>query len=417
MKQINYTELGETLRLYQQPSDRYEELSSHLLAEDLIVIARREAGMDEFGDDSFLTPLRKLLDSVARDVDFSDQGLADFRRHIVRCLVNKLRMHEDFTRHPEIFEEDVSDPIVVIGLPRTGTTKMQRILSSLPDSDIQKTYLWQMLNPAPFPDAPSGQLDPRIAAASTNALNSEGRPQYQAAHASTSMDPEEDGLICDSTFDDWVWSSVFAPSVNYYEWVMQRPQMPVYKHLHRMYQYLQWQNGGRRNRLWVSKNVQHIAHLDELLKFFPNATLIHCHRNPIVSISSLAKLSMEVWRPVMKSVDPVFTGQAMRLWWSSAISRYMESRQRLGLDERIIDLPYQRIRHDAVNVVQEIFTQVGRPLSSEQLGYVSQWERDNEQHKNGKHEYSLEAFGLSTEQIESDFSDYMHRFETLLDPT
>lgn len=417
MHEIDYSAVCDSLRSYQQPTGRYQELNPRLQVDEFIDAARREAGLDDFGDDGFLQPLRSLLDCVARDVDFSEQGLSDFRSHIVRCLINKLRMQNDLVRHPEILEEDVSDPIVVIGLPRTGTTKMQRILSSLSDHDIQKTSLWKMINPAPFPNVATEAIDPRILAASTHALNSEGRPEYHAAHMSTAMEPEEDGLMCDSTFDDWVWSSVFAPSVNYYEWVMKRPQMPVYEHLHRMYQYLQWQNGGRRNRLWVTKNVQHIAHLEELLEFFPKATLIHCHRDPLVSIPSLAKLTMEVWRPVVRSVDPKFTGQAMRLWWGTAMAHYMESRRRLSLDERIIDVPYQRIRHDAVNVVQEIFAHVGRPLSSDQLACVRQWEQDNEQHKNGKHEYSLQAFGLSDEQIRSDFSEYRDCFHRMLDPT
>ncbi|MCC5810973.1 MAG: sulfotransferase, partial [Ectothiorhodospiraceae bacterium] len=152
--------------------DQYHVLRAELDPDRLISIARQQAGLEDFGDDRFMEPYRMLLDCVCRDVDFSRQGLHTFRQHVIRCLVNRLRIHRDFTRHPEIFDEDVSDPLVVIGMPRTGTTKMQRILSSLPDSDVQRTCLWQMLFPAPFPHTQSTSLDPRVAATQGTGITS-----------------------------------------------------------------------------------------------------------------------------------------------------------------------------------------------------------------------------------------------------
>lgn len=389
---------------------RYDELKKELDPDQLLLIAQQKTGLTDFGGDDFIEPYRKLLDCVARDVDFSAQGLADFKYHIVRCLVNKLRIRRDFLRHPEILDEDVSDPIVVIGMPRTGTTKMQRILSSLPDTDIQKTYLWQMLNPAPFPGARPGRADPRITAAREGRFTSDDRPDYEAAHIITAEEPEEDGILCDSTFDDWIWSSVFAPSTSYYDWTIQRPHMHNYRHLHAMYQYLQWQNGGRRGRRWVSKNVQHVAYLEELIEFFPNATLIHCHRTPQSSIPSLAKLAMEMWTPVVNRIDPVFAGQAVFKWWRAAMDNYLLDRDRLQLDDRIIDLPYERIRGDAIGIVRDIYAHMGQRLSAEQMQCVMRWENNNEQHKHGRHIYSLEQFGLSKELIDAGFAEYIRRF-------
>jgi hypothetical protein len=409
-RNIDYTALCRRLRRLQPPSGRYESLKKQLDPDALLRAARQQAGLDDFGGEAFIEPHRRLLDCAARDVDFSDEGLQHFRYHVVRCLVNRLRIREDFRRHPEILDEDVSDPIVVIGLPRSGTTKMQRILSSLPDTDIQKPYLWQMMNPAPFPDAPPGRPDPRIAVAGRGGLSTDGRPEFEAAHLIAAEEPEEDGLMCDSTFDDWVWSSIFAPSLDYYEWVIQRPHLDNYRHLRTMYQYLQWQNGGRRNRRWVTKNVQHIAYLGELLQCFPNATLIHCHRTPRDSIPSLAKLTLEIWSAVVKEVNPVFAGQAMFGWWQAATERYLAARDALHLDDRIIDIPYERIRRDAVRVAQEIYAGAGRPLTPAQLHCVMRWERDNEQYKHGRNMYSLEQFGLSEAQIDRGFADYIRRF-------
>jgi hypothetical protein len=39
--------------------------------------------------------------------------------NIVRDLVNRLRFQKDLKKHPEILDEDVSDPFVIMGLPRS----------------------------------------------------------------------------------------------------------------------------------------------------------------------------------------------------------------------------------------------------------------------------------------------------------
>ncbi|WP_019528251.1 sulfotransferase family protein [Dasania marina] len=392
---------------------RYAELKKTLDPQKLIREARRQSGLNEFGSEHFFQSLNTLLDCAAIDVDFSDTGLINFRHNIIRCLINRLRMHRDFTLHPEIRDEDVSDPIVVIGLPRTGTTKIQRILSSLPETEIQKTYLWKMMNPAPFSRSAASEsdyLDPRIAAASQGGITSDGRPDYQAAHIATAMEPEEDGLMCDGTFDDWVWSSVLLPSTSYYDWVIERPHINNYKHLHTMYQYLQWQNGGKQNRPWVTKNVQHIAYLEELLSYFPKATLVHCHRTPVSSIPSLVKLTIAMWSSIVKEVDPVFTGQTLLNWWQSAMDKYLLTRDKLHLDHRILDIPYDRIRNDAVNVATEVYRNSNRVLSPENIQTFRDWDRSNEQHMHGKHSYSLQQFGLSETMISKAFEGYIERF-------
>lgn len=181
---------------------RYQALRKELDAGALIARARKETGLTDFGGTAFIEPMNKLLDSAAKEVDFHTAGLESFKRDIVRCLITRLRTHDDVTKHPEILDEDVSDPIIVIGLPRSGTTKTQRMLSA--PIDVQRLYLWRSLNPARFPDTKPGQPDPRIAAASQS-NSSDDSPELRAAHLMTATQPDEDWGLYDSTFDDWIW--------------------------------------------------------------------------------------------------------------------------------------------------------------------------------------------------------------------
>ena len=92
------------------------------------------------------------------------------------------------------------------------------------------------------------------------------------------------------------------------------------------------------------------------------------------------------------------------------MNRYLETRDRLKLDDRIFDVKYDTIRNDPMSVIREIYRRAGRNLSTEAEQTMAQWHATNEQGKYGKHEYSLEEFGMSEAMIENAFAKYIDRF-------
>jgi len=92
------------------------------------------------------------------------------------------------------------------------------------------------------------------------------------------------------------------------------------------------------------------------------------------------------------------------------INRYVEARERLDLDDRIYDVPYEQIRNNPMPVFREIYRRAGHTLTRESEELMLQYERANEQGKHGAHSYSLEQFGLTEEMIRRDFGAYMERF-------
>lgn len=378
----------------------------------LLAEARALARYEDFGEPDFLEPLTMLLRCVRADAHLSPAGEVAFRRNILRCLVNRLWIQRDFSAHPEILDEVVDDPVVIIGLPRSGTTKMQRLLSALPDADVQRTQLWRMLYPAPFEGQRIDDLASRIAAVASLGFHSDGNADLAAAHHMAAQEPEEDVLLFDATFDDWLWPSIYAPSQQYYQWVIQRPRMANYRYLKRMYQYLQWQDGGRRGRRWITKNVQHIASLEELVQCFPRATIVQCHRDPRESIPSLAKLTQTLWAELVRDPDPAFVGACMLDWWGHAIDLYLETRDRMGDRLRIIDMPYERIRNDAVGAAIAVAKAAGVAIDADKEALLRGWEDANPQHKHGRNDYSAAQFGLDEDIIAKRFAAYIDRFVT-----
>lgn len=388
----------------------YQQFRSELDTHKLIKLAKERSGLSDFGDESFISPLDMQLDCLSRDANFHPAGLREYKEEVVRDLVNRLRFTADIKRHPDILQEDVSDPIIILGLPRSGTTKTQRMLAT--DSSLLKTHSWELVNPVPFPNAVPGKPDPRIAAALGDSLYEKDSPEVDAAHYMAAEQVEEDWRIFTYCFNDW-FPFMRSPSRAWHDWVMalaEPPEVENYAYARSMFQYLQWQQGGRQNRRWLMKSCGHLAHMEALVKAFPKATLVHVHRHPVSSAPSFAKIVLDVGGFRSADIDPKFIGEIVLDWEKTSLLRYMEARDRLGLSDRIFDVSYERIRSDPMPIFREIYCRAGHPLTADAEQAMLKWEQENEQGKHGKHVYSLEQFGLSEKKIDAAFGEYIRRF-------
>lgn len=386
---------------------RYEAQRSELNSDNLIAEATGFAGLSDFGPFEFKTALNTLLDCFASDMPLSDQGLVLLKADIVRVLVNRLRMQRDIKAHPEILHEDVSDPFIVLGLPRSGTTKLHKMLSA-PDT-VQKTLFWKILNPAPFPQAQKGEPDPRIAAVANSGLLTDDKPDMNAAHRIAVEEVEEEGLVYQMSFKDFTWG-VLLNSPRYFDWVMSESSAENYALAKTVFQYLQWQDGGKRGRPWVFKSVPHLAYMDSLLESFPNATLIQPHRDPHQCIPSFAKFTSALAGIYADSVDKHRHGAETLRNWRVAMDRYLDVREHLKLDDRILDVDYDMVRQDPMQIIREAYGRSPYELSDEADRKMEAWHILNEQGMHGKHQYSLEEFGLTDTDIEENFGGYIQRF-------
>jgi len=215
------------------------------------------------------------------------------------------------------------------------------------DPNLLKTYMWQMLNPAPFPGWERGAPDARIAAARADEpliQASEDNPSLRAGHVYGAEEVQSDLWLAGLTFNDTFYSSYRPPSSSFHHYLLQRERpsnRDNFEYVANLYRYLQWQQGGRRGRRWLLKNESLLGFLDDFLVVHPNATLMHIHRDPRVSIPSLLKLGTEFSRPYfadIESSDVVFN---LVDRFSRLAHRYLRTRDELGLDD-----PRRALRED-----------------------------------------------------------------------
>jgi hypothetical protein len=260
-----------------------------------------------------------------------------------------------------------------------------------------------------MPDGDHGQPDPRIAVARFLSEQLEAHnPALMAAHPLVADEVNEEVLLMEMSFECITSCCYTYHLPSHYAWLTARHSAEPYRSLRIFLQYLQWQDGGGRGRPWVLKSPLHLGYLDKLFDAFPGALIVHCHRHPSFSVPSICA-ALEATRQGCE-VDPLELGRFFSEHLSGEMAKYAEQRRLLERRERFVDVPYKTLQADPLGVVRLVYKRLGRPLSAQELQPVDQWLAANPQHRFGKHEYSMERYGLTAESIATAFAPYIEQF-------
>lgn len=378
--------------------------------DSLIRAARKASGLEEFVDESFREPMRRMIDSLEREGELHPIGRVTIRESLVRALVNRLRLEELSRRHPEIAEIEVRDPVFVVGLQRTGTTMLQRLLTCEPS--LRSMPAWEGLNPAPFPERYDNRgRDARIRLAE----NAEKALRYLspdlfAIHPVEAEEPEEDIHLLDITFVSPAIDAI-ARAPSYQRWFCEVDQLPAYRYMKRLIQLLLWQRPGR----WLGKTPHHLEYLDELFSVFPDARVVITHRDPTRTVASFCSMMAHSRALFSDRSDPREVGQQLRAKAIRAVERSMAARERLPR-EAFLDVLYQDVIADPLKEVRRVYDFIGLELTPSTEGRMQQWLHDNRQTKHGVHEYRLEDFGLDRAELDPHFRAYRDRYGVPVEP-
>jgi hypothetical protein len=376
----------------------------------LLEEARQKTGLTDFGDDAFRTPLRVLLASLA-DARLNAVGTTIMRASLRRSLVQRLLAEDWFTRHPEIADERIEGPLVVVGTMRSGTTLIQRLLAR--DPRFYCALGWEVGEPAPRPGTSWDSPDPRIA--DGEAITRQIRdfaPELYAIHPTHALEAEEEIVFLADAFLSHVpEASCHVPA--YRSWLDTQDFTPAYRYLRRMLQLLQWQKRqrGERRERWTLKTPAHLGYLDTLFSVFPDAHVIHMHRSPLETIPSGASLNYTLWRMHADDVDPTEVGRQWleRMAW--ATRRGLAVRDRMpDATQRFTDVWYRDAVADPLGQAERIYGAVGVELIPEARASMETWLAADTRAQRPVHRYAAGQFGLTDGEIRDAFADYIRRF-------
>ena len=385
------------------------ETSTSLDEGSILAEARARAGLSDFGDESFREPLRRTLHAFETEAGLNEAGRIAQRERTIGLLVNRLRVEDWLRRHPEILDEKIHAPIVIAGLPRTGTTMLHRVISQ--DPGVYAGFWYELRNPAPFPEGDFRVHDPRVADAEAQVKAIlESAPALAAIHPWDHAGADEEIMLLEYTFlSTMALSAAYVPELA--RWIAGQDQRPAYRYLERLLKFLQWQKrqSGQQGERWVLKAPYHLAFIDVLFEVFPDAVVVQTHRDPLETIPSISSMTLALWRLAADHPDPVAIGREWGGWFRRALQRCLELRD-ARFPDRFVDVWYQDALRDPIAEVRRIYAFVGRALSAEAEARMRRWLRDNSRDKRAPHEYSMATFGFTREQLERDFAGYRERF-------
>jgi hypothetical protein len=376
---------------------------------ELLAEARCLSGINII-DTEVREPLEVLLHSLNTESHLHKAGAVAMQGKLLRLLCNRLRMMRDFAAHPEIADQKINNPLFVLGMARSGTTKTHRVLSST--GDFNYMPYWQVQYPALFSGNPQESPQARIDAAD-NYLQwlDQAAPESKTGHSFETFAAEEDSLLTEQCF---VAPSFFAYSEvpSYMAWFMalgSQGMIRNFKFLKNVLKYLQWQGLASPDKPWVLKAPTYYGFEPELLSVFPDAKLVMTHRTPLATVPSICKLLEYFHMPFDDArLDPIgLQGNLAEL-----LKLHLHNRTEHA-NITILDIPFEDVVQDTGAVIEEIYRFAGISFTDATQQKVHSWNDNNPIHSKGKFKYSLEEFGLTKDAIQDDMAGYIAFINTL----
>jgi hypothetical protein len=391
------------------------EFDSITTADDLFKLAAQRTGLSEIDSDSWRDGLAVMLDDLNNSPAFTPFGRDRILTDATDALGRRLQVHAYIQAHPEVLDAPVERPLFVLGMPRTGTT----VISYLLDQDPARRSLlhWQCVDPIPPAATEALRTDPRCLALleeQRKILEMVQQAKIALPHWEDADGPTEDMFIHNQDFKGLSWDS-FLSRPRYAEWLFLETDMTsTYEYQKRYLQVLQSTAPGA----WCLKMPSHSVHIEALLNVFPDARLIWAHRDPYKATGSLANL----WKLPKgmthhpEAIDLEDMGRNAMWQMRYHVERPLRARERIG-DERFFHMYYHEMMRDPMHVMRRIYDWAGDPLTAETEARMRNWLAEHPQDRFALNAYSLDQYGLTVEQLEPIFAEYLDTFDIELEAT
>jgi hypothetical protein len=375
-----------------------------LSADQVVAAAVKAAGSDDLGSDSYREPLEVFLAAARDEAELTTFGRFLVTRMLSGALANRIELHRWVTEHPEVGDERIDSPWVIVGLPRTGTSLLSILLGL--DPVARPLLQWEAAHPIPPPTLETAAEDPRIA---RTARELDGlmklNPPLRAMHPFGATIAEE----CVTLFMYDVRTMALETQAHvpsYARWLEQADMTPAYAQHRAALQTLQSRQPTER---WVLKTPNHLWHLDALLAAYPDARIIWTHRDPGPVVTSLASLANAGQYPLTSRRDPRPTAEEWKRKCHFALGSAMAH------DERAAPgwcrhVTYDALVSDPVGTVAALYAHFGAEVTDLHARRMQAWLADRPQDAFGRHRYDPADFGWTYPGLADEFADYSARY-------
>jgi Sulfotransferase family len=377
-----------------------------LSADELIETAQRRSGLTDFGDPGFAAALDVLLRSYEAEAELSAFGRLAARWDTMRFLTNLLQLRAAEIQHPEILAEPIVAPIIITGLPRSGTTFLHRLLCEDPANLVVRC--WETIYPLPDPDTKPGRVDRRPVRVERQLAGfARLAPELRQLHPLTAQSPQECTEISGHVFQSLRFDTTHrVPS--YTRWLDHAGHLGAYRFHKRFLQHLQYRNGPGR---WVLKCPDHVFALAALREIYPDARLVFLHRDPLDVLQSVARLTETLRRPFTRRIDRGEIGRQVSERWARGASLLMAAAEAgSSAAEPACHLTFRRFIEDPPRAVAALYEAFGLEFSEALAVRLGRVVAEQANGGYGHNQYRLDEYGLDAGSERRRFRDYTEHF-------
>ena len=371
--------------------------------------ARTETGLvDGLDGPGFEARLGVLLTALQGEAALAPFGRVSNHTILLGLLRSRLLVHDLVTRHPEILEIPIAAPIVIVGLPRTGTTHLHNLIAA--DPALRSLPYWESLEPVlpPGQQPGPGEPDPRLASTQIAVdLVDAAMPLFKRMHEMTVDHVHEEIQLLAIDLSSMLFETT-ALMPSWRDYYLAHDQTPHYRYLKQVLQVLTWLRGGER---WVLKSPQHCEQMLALLDVFPDATFVVTHRDPVSVTASVITMMTYTARMNVEHPDPLRYGR----YWSERVEQLLRGcerdRDRLPAGQAI-DVRFHEFMADDFAMVERIYDVAGQPMTPAARAGMETFIADHPRGRHGTVVYDLADFGIDPVERRAALRSYTDRFAT-----
>jgi hypothetical protein len=378
--------------------------------ETLIAEAQRATRLNNFGDPSLRDRLVAQVGALGADTGLSGLGRHIVRNRLVGLLKARLRFEDYVARYPEALDEPLEPPIVVVGLPRSGTTHLVNLLAS--DLRLRSMPWWEVVEPIPVVGNGPGRdgVDPRyLRGLADYEATRKVAPLTELMHDRPPWSIEEDCELMDLDLCSYTleWHARVPAWRDHY---LQLNQHSHYAFFRRELQVLSHLRGPRR---WVLKTPQHLEQIGPLLETFPDATIAFTLRDPVAVLQSA--ITMLAYGDRLRRVD--IDADGLAAYWIDRVERLLRAAVRdapLIPADRRVDVEFGEFMADDLKMATRILHVAGMQVTDEVQDQLTTYLSGNPRGTAGRMVYDLRAdFGIEPDDLYQRFAFYFDAFPQL----
>jgi hypothetical protein len=370
-------------------------------------LVAQELGSDDFGPDDYLPGLKVLLQSMDYDPRFTEAGRRRAWNIVVDVLMGRAHAIKSMKEHPGFDSRRIMAPVIITGVPRTGTTALHRLMAA--DPRFQGLQTWLLDYPMPRPpietwsDYPQFRRSHAAVEAHYAAV-----PNARAAHHRAAEEVHECIMLLRQSFVNNNWTCLWS-AATYDAWWQCQSEEASYQHYYRCVQLI----GSREpEKRWLLKNPGHIDQLDLMFALYPDGRVIQTHRDPAKAVPSLVALLMQM-HPIVEEgrLDQRAQNMLARevAKWSRAVRRCDQVRR--DHPGQVLDVVHGDFHRDPMGVLERIYAFIGMEISEDLRAAFARRIEEKPELARGVHRYSIADYGMTAEEARAPFGDYVERYD------